>query len=113
MISDYYDKTFTVEGPTTTQSNTGAWTPGWSSLGTIKGWIDYLSGQDVNVGAQFIDRATHVIGCSSTCSWVLNSYRIKDSDNLIYRVLHNDDPVRIQHHREIILEFNQSDNLST
>lgn len=113
MISDYYTKTFTVEAPTTTIGSLGSWSPTWSSVGTFKGWMDYLSGQDQMVAAQWIDVATHVIGCSSTNSWILNSHRIKDSDNNIYRVLHNDDPVFRSHHREIILQFSKQDNLST
>lgn len=116
MITDYFTKTFTVESPSTTKATMGSWAPTWNSTtptGTFKGWMDMLTGRDANIGAQYIDQATHIIGCSSTVSWVTNRMRIKDPDNLIYRVLHNDDPVYRAHHREILLQFNQADNLTT
>ena len=113
MIQDYYTKSFTVETPSTAQGSFGAYAPVWSTAGTFEGWIDYISGRDTLVSKQYIDVATHIIGCSSTNSWILNKHRIKDADSLIYRVLHNDNPIRRSHHLEILLEFNQSDNLST
>ena len=115
MISDYYTKTFTVEGATTASQTSaiGSWAPVLGTVGTFKGFMDYLSGQEQAVAAQYIDKATHIIGCSSTCSWVYNYHRIKDSDSKIYRVLHTDNPVYRDHHLEILLEYNESDNLST
>lgn len=113
MISDYYTNTFTVETPSTTIATIGSWNPSWSSAGTFKGFMDYLSGQDQRVAQQFIDRATHIIGCSSTNTWIYNYQRIKDSNSKIYRVLHIDNPVMRSHHLEILLEYNESDNLST
>jgi len=113
MITDYYTESFTVETPSTVQGSFGAYTPTWSTAGTFKGWIDYITGRDTLVAKQYIDVATHIIGCSSTNTWVKNKHRIKDSDNLIYRVLHTDNPIRKNYHLEILLEFNKSDNLST
>lgn len=113
MISDYYTKTFTVETPTTTIATLGSWAPTWSTAGAFKGWMDLVTGQDRLTGAQYIDQATHIIGCSSTNSWVTNRHRIKDNDGLIFRVLHNDDPVFRTHHREILLQFSQADQLTT
>jgi hypothetical protein len=114
MISDYYTQNFTVEAETTdNKAAIGSWAPTWATLGTFKGWMDYLTGRESLAAAQFIDKATHMIGCSSTNSWILPSHRIKDSDSKIYRVLHVDNPIRRDHHLEIILEYNESDNLST
>jgi hypothetical protein len=116
MISDYYTESFTVEQKSSAKSTIGSWAPVWSPLGTFKGFIDYaviVSGRESHIGAQFIDKATHVIGCASTNSWILPSHRIKDSDSKIYRVLHVDNPIRRDHHLEILLEYNESDNLST
>jgi hypothetical protein len=113
MISDYFTLTFTVESPSTTKATLGSWAPAWVSAGTFKGWMDLLTGRDANIGAQYIDQATHIIGCGAENSWVTNRMRVKDPDGLIYRVLHNDDPVHRSHHREILLQFNQADNLST
>jgi hypothetical protein len=113
MISDFYTESFTVEQHTTAKATIGSWAPVWSMLGTFKGFMDYLSGRDMPVAAQFIDRATHIVGCSSTNTWIKNKHRIKDADSYIYRVLHVDNPVRREHHLEILLEYNESDNLST
>ena len=112
-IQDYYTESFTVEVGSSAVSGIGSWNPVWSTAGTFKGWIDYVTGRDALVSAQYIDVATHVIGCSSTNSWVLNSHRIKDSDGSIYRVSHVDNPVRRSHHLEILIEYNKPDNLST
>ena len=113
MIQDYYTESFTVEAPTSAKATIGSWAPTWASAGTFKGWIDYLSGRESQISAQFVDRATHIIGCSSTCGWILNKHRIKDSDSKIYRVLHVDNPIRRSHHLEILLEYTGTDNLST
>ena len=113
MITDYYTQTFTVERPSTNKSAIGGYNPTFTSAGTFKGWIDYLSGQEVKTGMQWIDDATHIIGCSSTNTWVLDSDRIKDADGLYFRVLHRDNPVIRNHHLEILLAFKQSDQLST
>jgi len=113
MIEDFYTESFTVEAATTAKATIGSWAPTWASAGTFKGWIDYLFGKDVQVSAQFADKASHIIGCSSTCSWIKNYHRILDSDSKKYRVLHVDNPVRRSHHLEILLEYNESDNLST
>ena len=115
MIADYYTQTFTVEAPTTTKSSIGGWNPTYSSFGTFKGWLDKIErgNNEYMVGAQVLEITTHVIGCSSTNSWVLNTHRIKDADGLYYRILNNDNPIERDHHREIMLNFNQSDQLST
>lgn len=116
MISDYYNKTFTVESQTATVSTIGSWKPTWATLGTFKGFMDYAmitSGREMHVAAQWIDKATHIIGCSSTNSWILPKHRIKDANSKIYRVLHCDNPMNRDHHIEILLEYNESDNLST
>jgi hypothetical protein len=118
MISDFYTESLTVEAQTSAASvaTIGSWKPTWGTLGTIKGFIDYAtqgSGREAHIAAQWIDKATHIMGCSSTCSWIKNYHRIKDSDSLIYRVLHVDNPIRRNHHLEILLEYNESDNLST
>ena len=115
MIEDYFTETFTVEAQTTAASVSaiGSYKPTWGTLATITGFMDYLSGQERNVAAQYIDKATHIIGCSSTCTWLKAYHRIKDSDSKIYRVLHVDNPVRRSHHLEVLLEYNESDNLST
>ncbi len=113
MISDYFTESFTVEAATTAKATIGSWAPVWATLGTFTGFMDYLSGGDMQVSAQFIDKATHIIGCPSTCTWILNKHRIKDSDSKIYRVLHVDNPVRRSHHLEILLEYIGTDNLST
>ncbi len=116
MISDFYTESFTVETPSSAKSTIGSWAPTWSTLGTFKGFIDYAmitKGREARISAQYLDRATHIIGCSSTCTWVLNKHRILDSDSLIYRVLHVDNPIRRNHHLEILLEYVGSDNLSS
>ena len=115
MIEDYYTEAFTVEAQTTaaTRSGIGSYKPTWGTLGTIMGFMDYLTGREVAVSAQYVEKASHIIGCSSTCTWVRNYHRIKDSDNKVYRVLHVDNPVRRSHHLEILLEYNETDNLST
>jgi len=113
MIKDYYTSTFIIEAPSTTKNALGAWNPTWSTLGTITGFMDYLTGQDTQVAAQFIDKATHIIGCSSTCTWITNNHRVLNAAGLYFRVLHVDNPVLRNHHMEILVGYNESDNLST
>jgi len=113
-IEDFYIDLFIVEKSTSGQSALGSWKPVWSSTGTFYGWIDYLSGREVLIGSQYVDKATHIIGCSSTNSWITNKHRIKDSDGLIFRILHPPDNImRMDHHDEILLEYNETDNKST
>lgn len=113
MISDYYTETFTVEAASSTVSALGSWNPTWTTAGTIKGWIDQIRGDEQQIAAQWAEKATHIVGCSSTCSWVQNNHRIKDSASKIYRVLDIDNPLRRNHHLEILLEYNAADNRST
>jgi len=116
MISDYYDQDFTVEYESSTvKSALGSWKPSFTTVATFKGFMDMMNkGVGSNqVGAQWLDSASHIIGCSSTNSWIKPEYKIKDSDNNIYRVLHIDNPIRRNHHLEIYVEFHGSDMLST
>ena len=113
MISDFYDQTFTVTTPSTTVSDMGSPEPTWSTAGTFKGWIDKVTGQEQSVGAQYLGVVTHVIGCSSTNTWILKKHRIVDADSLIFRVVDTDNPVKRYHHLEILLVFNGIDQLST
>jgi len=113
MVSDYYTNLFTVEKNSSAVATIGSWAPVWSTLGTFYGWIDYISGQEQMIAAQYIGKASHIIGCSSTVSWVTSAHRIKDSDSKIYRILNVDNPLRKSHHMEFLLEYNETDNLST
>ena len=115
MITDYFTKTFTVESQTTASSVSaiGAYSPTYGTLGTFKGFIDYLSGGERGIANQYIDKATHIIGCPSTCTWIYPRHRIKDADSNIYRILNIDNPIGRSHHLEILLEYHKSDNLST
>jgi len=113
MITDYFTEAFTVEASTTTVSAIGSWAPAWATLGTFSGFMDYLTGREIMVSAQFIDKATHIIGCPSTCTWIKTAHRILDSNSKVYRILHIDNPVFRDHHLEILLGYNESDNLST
>ena len=113
MITDYYTETFTVERPSTAKSAIGAYDPTFTSVGTLNGWLDYVTGREMQTAAQWLPEVTHVIGCSSTNSWVLNSDRIKDADGLYYRIVNRDNPVNRNHHLEILLSYKGVDNLST
>lgn len=115
MIEDFYTESFTVTGKTTAASVSaiGSFNPTFGSVGSFMGFMDYLSGQERPVAAQYIDKATHIIGCSSTCSWIKPAYKISDSNSKVYRVLHIDNPIMRDHHLEILLEYNESDNLSS
>ena len=117
MITDYFTESFTVESQTTAASKSaiGSWNPTWGTLGTFKGFMDYndMAGPERQRADQYIEKATHVVGCPSTCTWIKTYHRIKDSDSKIYRVLNTDNPIRRSHHLEILLEYNRSDNLST
>ena len=113
MISDFYDQSFTVTTPSTTTTSMGSLEPTWSTVATFKGWIDKVSGQEQRVAAQHLGVVTHVIGCSSTNTWILKKHRIVDADSLIFRVVDTDNPVKRNHHLEILLEYNGIDQLST
>ena len=110
-IKDYYTETFIIESPSTTVSDIGGWTPSYSTLSTILGAIDELTGQDQNIAKQYIDKATHILFCSSTVT-ITSKYRVT-YDSEYYRVLNVDNPVKRSHHLEVLLEYNESDNLST
>ena len=115
MISDYFNKTFTVKRDSPKKSTMGSYEPTSSTIGTFTGFIDLMTkGNYINkVGGQYLENASHVIGCSSTVSWVNANHKIVDASNLIYNVLNNDDPVGRGHHREIIVEYKGFDQLST
>jgi len=83
----------------------GGVTEEWNDHLTIKGIVDYISGQETLIGGQYADRATHILICDAGLD-------ITNKDRVLYRggtyhILHVDNP--FDRHGEILLEYVEPD----
>lgn len=97
---------FLIQAKTQADDNIGGFTEDWSDLKEVFGYLDLVTGTDLNnVQNAIIEQSTHVLILPEFISWVTADMRIVDSLKRYYTITYADDPMGINHHNELYCKF--------
>lgn len=101
-------QTFTIEQNTPVSDGMGSYIDKWVAFKTIKGYLDLLTGTDINgVQNAITEQSTHVIVTLEYYDGITDKMRVVDSVGRIYTITYSDNPVGIGHHNELMLNFSK------
>ena len=97
---------FILQAKTQADDGIGGFTEDWSDLKEVFGYLDLVTGTDLNnVQNAIIEQSTHVLILPEFISWVTADMRIVDSLKRYYTITYADDPMGIHHHNELYCKF--------
>ena len=97
---------FLIQAKTQADDNIGGFTEDWSDLKEVSGYLDLVTGTDLNsVQNAIIEQSTHVLILPEFISWVTADMRIVDSLKRYYTITYADDPMGVHHHNELYCKF--------
>ena len=97
---------FLIQAKTQSDDDIGGFTEDWSDLKEVFGYLDLVTGTDLNnVQNAIIEQSTHVLILPEFISWVTADMRIVDSLKRYYTITYADDPMGIHHHNELYCKF--------
>ena len=97
---------FLIQAKTQADDGIGGFTEDWSDLKEVFGYLDLVTGTDLNnVQNAIIEQSTHVLILPEFISWVSADMRIVDSLKRYYTITYADDPMGIHHHNELYCKF--------
>ena len=97
---------FLIQAKTQADDNIGGFTEDWSDLKEVFGYLDMLTGTDLNsVQNAFIEQSTHLLILPEFRSWVTADMRIVDDQKRFYLITYADDPMGVHHHNELYCKF--------
>lgn len=98
--------TFTIEMKERVDDGLGGYIEEWTAVKTVEGYLDLLSGTDLNSAQNAItEESTHVLVIPSYTEGITDKMRVVDDDNRFYHITYADNPVGINHHNELYLTF--------
>lgn len=78
----------------------------YQTLFTVYGYIDMLTGSDLNsVQSAIVEESTHILIIPDFIDGVTDDMRVVDKSNRHYTVTYSDNPVEQNHHNEIYLKY--------
>ena len=97
---------FILQAKTQADDNIGGFTEDWSDLEEVFGYLDLVTGTDLNsVQNAIIEQSTHVLILPEFISWVTADMRIVDDQKRFYLITYADDPMGVHHHNELYCKF--------
>lgn len=97
---------FLIQAKTQADDNIGGFTEDWSDLKEVFGYLDLVTGTDLNnVQNAFIEQSTHLLILPEFISWITADMRIVDSLKRYYTITYADDPMGVHHHNELYCKF--------
>ena len=97
---------FLIQAKTQSDDDIGGFTEDWSDLKEVFGYLDLVTGTDLNnVQNAIIEQSTHVLILPEFISWVTADMRIVDSLKRYYTITYADDPMGVHHHNELYCKF--------
>ena len=97
---------FILQAKTKADDGIGGFTEDWSDLKEVFGYLDLVTGTDLNnVQNAIIEQSTHVLILPEFISWVTADMRIVDSLKRYYTITYADDPMGVHHHNELYCKF--------
>lgn len=102
MLSNKY----TIQKYEDVQQDLGDYEATWSDLGVVDGFLDMLTGTDVNdVQNAIIEQSTHVLIVMPIPDFVITDKMRVIFNGNYYSITYVDDPVGQHHHLEIYLTY--------
>lgn len=78
----------------------------WKRFATVYGYIDLLTGTDLNINENaFIEQSTHILIVPTYKKGITDEMRIVDKDKRIYGITYSDNPVGANHHNELYCKY--------
>ena len=108
-MNKFFNQTINILTATSTVNDLGDYVSTYTTATTVTGLIDLIAGSKETVGAQYIQKATHVMFAQHGTS--INDQAKVYCESKTYRVLYVDNPVNRSHHLEVILEHVGVDDL--
>ena len=97
---------FLIQAKTQADDNIGGFTEDWSNLKEVFGYLDLVTGTDLNsVQNAIIEQSTHVLILPEFISWVTADMRIVDDQKRFYLITYADDPMGVHHHNDLYCKF--------
>ena len=97
---------FLIQAKTQADDGIGGFTEDWSDLKEVFGYLDLVTGTDLNsVQNAIIEQSTHVLILPEFISWVTADMRIVDDLKRYYTITYADDPMGVHHHNELYCKF--------
>ena len=97
---------FLIQAKTQANDGIGGFTEDWSDLKEVFGYLDLVTGTDLNsVQNAIIEQSTHVLILPEFISWVTADMRIVDDQKRFYLITYADDPMGVHHHNELYCKF--------
>ena len=97
---------FLIQAKTQSDDGIGGFTEDWSDLKEVFGYLDLVTGTDLNsVQNAIIEQSTHVLILPEFISWVTADMRIVDDQKRFYLITYADDPMGVHHHNELYCKF--------
>ena len=97
---------FLIQAKTQADDGIGGFTEDWSDLKEVFGYLDLVTGTDLNnVQNAIIEQSTHVLILPEFISWVTADMRIVDDQKRFYLITYADDPIGVHHHNELYCKF--------
>lgn len=99
-------QTFKVEQNNKAPDGIGGYVDNWELFKTIDGYLDMLTGTDLNsVQNAITEQSTHVVVTLEYYAGITDQMRIVDDAGRLYTITYSDDPVGINHHNELMLNY--------
>ena len=99
-------QTFEIEVMEQVDDGIGGFIEDWAPFKTVKGYIDLLTGTDLNtLQNAFTEQSTHVLIIPQFTAGITDKMRVVDSKNRYYTITYSDDPVGVGHHNELYIKF--------
>ena len=84
----------------------GGFNEDWADFKTVQGYIDLLTGTDLNtLQNASIEQSTHILIIPEFTPGVTDDMRVVDETNRYYMITYADDPVGQGHHNEIYCKY--------
>jgi len=99
-------QTFEIEVMAQVDDGIGGFTENWASFKTVQGYLDLITGTDLNtLQNAFTEQSTHVLIIPTYTDGITDKMRVVDADNRWYSITYADDPVGVGHHNELYIKF--------
>jgi len=99
-------QTFTIQQFSQFDDGIGGYTEEWANFKTVKGYLDLVTGTDINaVQNAIIEQSTHIVIIPSFTTGITDKMRVVDADNRWYSITYADDPVGQNHHNELYVKY--------
>jgi SPP1 family predicted phage head-tail adaptor len=108
MISDFYKQSITIQVQTSSTNQIGGQVQSWSTVSTVNGIIDLMSGGESKQGNKVTSESTHIMITDIGLNLDKDKVYRMSYGGRYYRVLFYDEP--FGHHAEIYLMDSGVDN---